>query len=132
MAVGFHNAQWAEAWLAARMRHCLAAEDDGCLFRALGKDGTFAKGRRSSSDMGLWIREALIKYGGYTPEEVSNITSHSMKDTQLCWLAKAGTKHGVRRLLGGHAKRSDLSLLEYSRDAMAYPLGELSKVLNAI
>ena len=99
MAIGFQDAPWAEEWLAARMRHGLAADADGCLFRAVGKDGSFAQRRRSSSDMGLWVREALIKYGGYSPEDVQFITSHSLKDTQLCWLAKACVKHGIRRLL---------------------------------
>ena len=47
------------------------------------------------------MREALVRYGGYTGDEVANIGSHSFKDTHLSWLAKAGAKHGPRRLLGG-------------------------------
>ena len=42
--------------------------------------------------------------------------------TALSWAAKPRLGHGLRRLLGGHAKLGDLSMLEYSRDALAEPL----------
>ena len=108
------------------------ASKDGCLFRALGPDGKFLMRRRSSNDMSLWLREALIQYGGYSARDVLEIRSHSLKDTQLSWCAKAGVKHGTRRLLGGHAKVNDLTMLEYSRDAMTTPPEELRIVLEAV
>ena len=52
--------------------------------------------------------------------------------THLSWLAKAGVKHGTRRLLGGHAKVNDLTMLGYSRDEMAAPLEVMQQVLDAI
>ena len=86
----------------------MEATEDECLFRALGPDGVFLKRRRKSSDMGLWLREILIQYGGYSAADVKDISSHSLKDTYLSWCTKAGVKHGIRRLLGGHAKANDL------------------------
>ena len=88
--------------------------------------------KRSSSDMGLWLQQTMIRYGGYSSGDVANIGSHSLKATVLSWLAKAGVNHGVRRLLGGHAKVNDLTMLEYSRDALAGPLHTVSRVMKLI
>eukprot|EP00972_Heterocapsa_arctica_P075691 11164176-Heterocapsa_arctica.AAC.1 len=67
--------------------------------------------------MSAIIRELLIAVG--EPLHTQCATSHSCKATALSWAAKAGLRPGSRRLLGGHAKPKDLSMLEYSRDALA-------------
>ena len=102
-AVGLSGYPWARAWLEARRSYNLDADIDRCLFRAVGADGTFLIRKRSSSEMGVWLRELFVRHGGYTPDDIQDVGSHSLKDTHLSWLAKAGVKHGTRRLLGGHA-----------------------------
>ena len=97
-AVGLSGLPWARARLEARRSYGMDAFLDGCLFRAVGADGTFLIRKRSSSEMGVWLRELFVRLGGYSLDDVQSIGSHSMKDTHLSWLAKAGVKHGTRRL----------------------------------
>eukprot|EP00972_Heterocapsa_arctica_P078118 11521972-Heterocapsa_arctica.AAC.1 len=63
--------------------------------------------------MSAIIRELLVAVG--EPLNTQCATSHSCKATALSWAAKAGLRPGSSRLLGGHAKPKDLSMLEYSR-----------------
>ena len=82
-AHGLTGENWAAAWLEARIDFGLDAEIDGCLFRAVGADGSFLRRKRASSDMGLWLREALAQYGKYEGRHLENIGSHSLKDTLI-------------------------------------------------
>ena len=82
--------------------------------------------------MGLRLREVLVQYADYSAEDMQDVASRSLKDTQLSWCARAGLPHGIRRLFGGHAKINDFSMLLYSRDAMATPVGWLKAVLTAV
>jgi len=120
---------WGAAWLKARRQEGLNAAADGCLFLALDGTGRFTRELRSTAAMSAIMRELLRSAG---VPEAEKYTSHGCKATCLSWAAKFGLKHGSRRLLGGHAKPKDLSMLEYSRDAIAPALRELRTVYDAV
>ena len=50
----------------------------------------------------------------------------------MSWAAKFHILQSDRRVLGGHAKPKDFSVLEYSKDAMAGPLQKLEIMLRFI
>lgn len=78
-----------------------------------------------------WMRTILIKIG-FAPESVEQISSHGFKATLLSWLAKVGAAKSDRLLLGGHVAAGDMSLLTYSRDALAGPLRVLDNLLKQV
>ena len=76
------------------------------------------------------MRELLAKE--VKPTEAAKFSTHSLKATTLSWAAKAGLREGERRILGGHTKGKDSSMLIYSRDALAGPLASLAAVYTEI
>ena len=78
-----------------------------------------------------WMRRILAQ-AGFTHQELQNIVTHSCKATWLSAAAKWGVAIKLRRLLGGHAKPSERSVLEYSRVALAAPLRKLSEVIDDV
>ena len=104
------SGSWAEEWLSLRREEGLDAAKDGALFLAVNGAGLFAKAKRSTSAMTKLVREILASAG--VPIDGCRYTSHSGKATCLSWAAKFGLNHGFRRLLEGHAKLKDLSVLE--------------------
>ena len=65
---------------------------------------------------------------GMTKTEANMYTSHSLKATSLSWAAKAGLPMSVRRALGGHIKKDEVTPRAYSRDELAAPLRRLAAV----
>ncbi len=130
-AIGITGRLWATEWLAARADAGLEASVDKCLMPAPLAGGEWTSTRLGPWDCTLWLREVLVS-GGLTAAKASLFGSHSMKATMLSWAAKAGINAPHRRLLGGHIKPGDKSVLDYSRDSLAGPLAKLSKVLDCV
>ena len=55
-----------------------------------------------------------------------------MMATLLSWASKFGLAKATRRSLGYHAEPGDKAVETYSRDALATPLRELDRVLDAV
>lgn len=131
LATGVTGNNWAHAWCQARAECSLDAEEDGALFLMPKAGGGFTEAKMTAADLTVWERELLIK-AGMDRQEAARYSSHSGRATGLSWAAKAGVKKEYRRLLGGHAKPGDMSVLEYSRDALETPLRKLIKVYSMI
>ena len=129
---GFSDEPWADAWLSARKKLGLDAKVRGALLPAVGAGNKFVNGvPMTSSQLNHFARDLLVAiFGAEAPEIV--FSSHACKATLLSWAAKAGMSVADRRLLGGHAKPGDKSVLEYSRDALAGPLNKLEKLIGMV
>ena len=57
------------------------------------------------------------------------VRSHSLKHTCLSFAAKRGLDPHIRKLLGYHLDRSEVTLATYSRDLLAEPLRQLKLLL---
>ena len=60
------------------------------------------------------------------------VRSHSLKHTCLSFAAKRGLDPHIRKLLGYHLDRSEVTLATYSRDLLAEPLRQLRSLLLEI
>ena len=123
---------WAPAWLALRRDFELDAAINQTLMPAPGLDGSWSAYPIKTCDAAEWLTQLLVKYGSRSPDSLANTGSHALKATLLSWLAKAGVPKQHRRLLGGHSKPGDKSLIEYSRDELAEPLRLAGEVLAKI
>ena len=90
--------------------------------------GGWGRGRLTASEASVWMRELLEEC---LPDSSTRagLGTHSCKATRLAWCGRAGLPERVRRLLGYHIKPGDVSMLTYSRDAVAGPLRELGGLL---
>ena len=64
-------------------------------------------------------------------EDITEVSSHSLKATVLSWMAKAGSDPHHRTILGHHSSQRG-SLEVYSRDMLSAPLRTLEDVLRQI
>ena len=126
---GVSNAPWAEGWLEARSALGLDASSGGLLMPAVGWGGSLAESTAMSAPQAT---EYLRRFVPPPPEGALPPTSHSCTATVLSWLAKAGSRLEDRRLLGGHARPGDRTVLEYSRDALAGPLRVVTQLYARI
>ena len=124
---------WAVAWTRARKAAQATAGAGRCLMPAIAPGGVASLDDvpMSAPQLTTVLRNALAK-GRFPHEEVAEVSSHSLKATVLSWLAKAGVAKAARRLLGGHVKPGEKSVIEYSRDGLAGPLREIDRVLEMI
>jgi hypothetical protein len=75
------------------------------------------------------MHELFRMYGvNYT----SGVKVHSLKVTLLSWAAKRGLPPDVRKALGYHIDSNEMSMMTYSRDAMARPLRKLEALLAEV
>ena len=130
-ATGLTQRPWAQRWLAARQECGQDAARDGCLQQALGPFGFRPGTVMGTVEVMAHVRR-LLRATGAPDALLRDKTSHSLKATCLSWAAKAGLPLATRRVLGGHARPGDISVLEYSRDALSGPLRELDGVLAKI
>ena len=77
----------------------------------------------SSSTITKILREVL---------HAPSLRSHSLKHTLLSFAAKRGFDPHVRKLLGYHLDRQEVTLATYSRDLLAEPLRQLKSLLHEI
>ena len=130
-ANGVTGRPWAQWWLDARRECHQDVGADGCLQQALGPLGFRPGTVMGTTEMMSHVRR-LLRATGAPQRMLANKTSHSLKATCLSWAAKAALPVETRRILGGHAQPGDVSVLEYSRDAMAGPLKALDGVIAQI
>lgn len=124
---------WASRWLQARGRCFYRAAAGQCLMPAVAAGGSqpLYSTPMSAPQLTVTLRNTLRRLG-FAQERVAEVSSHSLKATTLSWCAKANVAKHSRRLLGGHIKPGEKSVLEYSRDGLAGPLRELDQVLESI
>ena len=130
-AQGLRGSQWAAQWVRARQDCDLDAQRDGCLQPTMVL-GEFRAGIPMGTEELMGHVRRVLRTTGAPSELLRGKSSHSLKATCLSWCAKAGINQSARRILGGHALPKDVSVMEYSRDALAAPLRELDKVLSLI
>ena len=67
------------------------------------------------------------------PDEVKDLTTHSLKATPLSWATKSGrfSKH-EKRILGHHAAPGETMIVTYGRDVMTPVLAKLQHLVDAI
>ena len=123
---------WANWWIGARMAEGLSAFDDEVLMPTPSAGGGWLRAVPMSAPQLTSVLQKLLVEAGMQPSEAAKYTSHSLKSTTLSWCAKAGMTMQSRRLLGGHVKPGEKSVLEYSRDALAGPLRELAGIMAKI
>ena len=128
-AYGVTGKQWAEKWLSYRRAAGLNAKVDQTLMPEVLMGNTFGAGRMPTGVGIVFMRQVFTKFGG---EQAEAYGTHSCKATTLSWCAKAGLSRATRRLLGAHCNVQDRSMLEYSRDALAGPMLELSRLFAKI
>ena len=130
---GLLDTPWAESWLAVRLALGLEVGRDKAFMPAIRPNGSgFYKTPMTASDGTKFLRQLLLKYGGFDWADLLRIGSHSCKSCVLSWMAKFGADLCIRRLLGYHAGPQDTSVLTYSRDAMSEPLRQMQKVLDSV
>ena len=130
IATGLLGLPWAQAWLDLRKKHGLRADLQGTLFPRLTRAG-WATGSPSCAEANAWLG-AFMSNCGPAKNELQLVGTHSCKATLLSWCWKFGVKGELRRLLGGHSKPKERTMLEYSRDALAGPLDALANVLSEV
>jgi hypothetical protein len=119
---------WAQWWQIAR---CEAKLDNEPFVQPPPSTGDLWLQRPlTAGELGRWLND-LLNQLRHRPAN-AYIGSHSLKTTMLSWLAKHGATAADRRLLGGHTDSNDVSLLTYSRDALASPLRCLAKMLRDV
>lgn len=129
-AFGLLGRPWAQRWLQARAKFGLNAAQDGTLLPARSQSG-WLRASADATEANAFLRSFLLEEK-VAPEFASTVSTHSCKATLLSWCAKAGMRGEHRRLLGGHAKPKERSVLEYSRDALATPLDALCGILDQV
>ena len=122
---------WAADWAATRRGAGLNAVKDETLLPALGVGGMWLQVPYTTVEFASAVRDMLVRRG-VLATELDNIGAHSLKSTMLSWAAKFGLEKGTRRSLGYHAEPGDKSVETYSRDALAGPLRELDRLLEAV
>ena len=122
---------WAARWMATRRSAGLNAANDMTILPAMGEAGVWTDVPFTTVEFASSVREVLLRHG-VSAEALTNIGAHSMKATLLSWTAKYGIAKPIRRTLGYHTDANDKAVETYSRDAMALPLRELERVLEAV
>ena len=130
LAYGVLGAPWASRWLEARASQGLNADVDGTLLPARRAMG-WSKASADVAEANAFLRQLLCDLG-VQQEIAAGAGTHSCKATLLSWCAKMGVRGEHRRLLGGHAKPKERTMLEYSRDAIAAPLESLASVIGEV
>lgn len=127
---GLSQSPWGLAWKRARDEAGLR-DDSPPQLPAPGTAKLWTSRRVTTGEGTKWLRHLLV-LGGCSQAEADAVSTHSLKCTILSWMSKAGVDIALRRLMGHHSDPAMKSALTYSRDAMAAPLAEVQKVVDAI
>ena len=128
---GLFSKSWASEWFDTRKSLADDTNDGfGSDFVLPGilRNGQWANRPMTTSEGSAALREILRS--GY--EDVTGVSTHSLKVTLLSWGAKSNLSVDDRRILGHHIDPHMTSALTYSRDAMAGPLERMYRVIQSI
>jgi hypothetical protein len=129
---GIASNTWFQTWQELRVQANLPMPNGRSpIMCSVRLDGSFSSNKLSTTDAGAWLRD-LLRIGEFTDEQITGISSHSLKSTTLSWCAKYGLDLEVRQALGYHVTAASTSAAHYSRDELAGPLRKLEEVLQAI
>ena len=122
---------WAAAWMAARTR--MGMDDLEVVMPAYAEQSRSWLARPMTSAEGCaWLQEILCE-NGMEPEEVKDLTTHSLKATPLSWATKSGRfSKDEKRVLGHHAAPDEKMIVTYGRDVMTPVLAKLQHLVDAI
>ena len=122
---------WAAAWMAARTR--MGMDDLEVVMPAYAEQSRSWLARPMTSAEGCaWLQEILCE-NGMEPEEVKDLTTHSLKATPLSWATKSGHfSKDEKRVLGHHAAPDEKMIVTYGRDVMTPVLAKLQHLVDAI
>jgi hypothetical protein len=127
---------WCTAWLEARRQAGLTVDladltIDGVrvplMPSYLGAD-QWSMRPLQAGQAAAWLRGLLVRYGS-AQDQVCNVATHSLKATVLSWCAKSGMAMAARQALGYHVVSGQLSAHTYARDAVGWPLRQLTLLL---
>ena len=85
-----------------------------------------------TSDEGSKFLRALLRMAGQTQDQISGISTHSLKATVLSWLRKYGVDPFHSKVAGYHSIAGEGSMFSYARDNVAATLRVIDEVLDAI
>lgn len=119
------NGNWAEVWEKLRQQDGLGP-DSPCLPRP--GDDAWDGTPLDAAEIGSWLRLLLSQKHQLS----GNVGSHSLKATCLSWAAKGGVDGELRKQLGYHVGKKEVTMNVYARDAMAPCLDALAKVITSI
>ena len=119
---------WVEDWMDLRKQQKMELGAGKPLLPTPTVEGTWGKVPLSCEAAGDWLR-GLVKE---KPGGKVRIATHSCKSSILSMAAKFGLEPSTRRYLGYHSSGRDRSMLIYSRDAMAHPVREMERMIEAI
>jgi len=129
-AHGVGGSPCAASWLRARQETGLKAGVGIPLMPAPDQSQGWSTVPLGNYSATRWLLAILSE--GAPLSSVVNIGMHSCKVTLLSWAAKYGLALQTRKLLGYHTSSQDETAILYSRDAMAAPLRELSRLIDAV
>ena len=126
---GLSGPPWALTWrkVAETAQLELGETFRGPVLPAPNASGSWTNRSATSREATNWLLELLRGHS----QDLTNVSSHSLKATTLSWLAKAGSDPHHRTILGHHSSRKG-SLEVYSRDLLAAPLRTLEDILRQI
>ena len=138
-ANGLEVPLWHEVWLKLRARANLLQlpredREQGPrrpFMPGVTMGGSFSSQPMASSEGSKFLR-AILRQGGQTEEQVSGISSHSLKATVLSWLRKYGVDPFHSKVAGYHAIKGEGSMFSYARDNVSATLRVIDEVLDAV
>lgn len=116
--LGVTGLDWTKPWLQSLGSVGLDARSKpfGALCRALTGSGLVGKRSCTSNEISKFLN-AFLK-----TDNSNRVTSHSLKETTLCWAARYGIDENSRLLLGHYELTGSKSLATYSRDMLSRPV----------
>ena len=113
---GLEPHSWALAWIKARSEAGLPLDASAALLNPVD-DSTFSSVPVTTGVATTWLRD-LLSESACLPQEVSAVSTHSLKTTLLTWAARYGMTVDDRRLMGHHLDPHVRSVATYNRDLL--------------
>ena len=118
-------------WVNARKAHGL--ERHQYLMPALSEITYKWLDRPMSTGEGAYWLKDFICLAGFSKDEATKFSCHSLKCTAISWVANAGVMSAHEKKVMGHHWDSENAMpLTYSRDALADVMAQLCHVVSAI
>jgi len=129
-ASGLMDVPWGVSWLELRAKQGLVVGGNRPLMPRPHSTGGWSSSSVSNSEANVCLR-LVLRVGVVTPEDLTNLGTHSCKATPLSWAAKGGLGVEDRLKLGSHLKTSG-SADVYARDVLGAPSRALMELYSSI
>lgn len=123
--LGVTGLDWTVHWISsmAAVGLVFSQKPLGALCRVITGDQTVGIRSCTSTEITKFLNAF------FQTDTTNYITSHSLKETTLCWSARYGIDENSRLLLGHHELSGGRSLATYSRDMLSRPLQKYTAML---